>query len=154
MMIEVVLFGAPMGKQRGRTTGNSTRIYTPEKTLRFEAALAHEASIVMRGRPLLDGPLVVDVLAYMPVPISKPKAWREDALAGRIAPTKKPDFDNIAKLVDGLNMVVWVDDAQIVDGRSRKFYSDRPRFVVRVRPWAFEPTVQYGLGPCAEGIFA
>lgn len=51
----------------------------------------------------------------------------------KIRPTKKPDFDNIGKVIcDALNKIAYRDDSQIVDAQVRKFYSDRPRVVVTI----------------------
>ncbi|MBZ9706116.1 RusA family crossover junction endodeoxyribonuclease [Mesorhizobium sp. ESP7-2] len=131
--IIVELAGAPMAKERVRVT-KTGHAYTPERTVNYEARLAHAAQIVMNGRPLLDGPLEVLVETYMPVPESKPKKWKDAALSGQIRPTKKPDWDNFGKILDSMNLIVWADDAQIVDGRVVKWYSARPRMVVVVRP--------------------
>lgn len=131
-MIRIELAGPPMGKERVRFSRATGRTYTPERTLNYEARLAHAAQQAMVGRPLLDGPLDVLVEIYMAVPESKPKRWKADALAGKTRPTKKPDADNFAKVLDALNMIVWADDSQIVELRVRKFYSERPRFVTSV----------------------
>ena len=130
--IRIELAGAPMGKERVRVT-KTGHAYTPERTVNFEARLAHAAQAVMDGRPLLDGPLSVIVQAFMPVAASKPKKFQEAALLGSIRPTKKPDWDNFGKMLDALNLIVWADDAQIVDGRVLKWYSARPRLVVTVQ---------------------
>lgn len=114
--------------------------YTPERTVNYESRLALAAQQAMAGRALLDGPLEVHVSAFMPVAESKPKKWRAAALAGEIRPTKKPDWDNFGKILDALNLVVWVDDSQIVDGRVQKFYSDQPRMEIIVRPLQPQPT--------------
>ncbi len=55
-------------------------------------------------------------------------------LNGIIRPTKRPDFDNIGKIIcDSLNMIAYHDDSAIVDGRVRKFYSDVPRVEVIIK---------------------
>lgn len=132
-MIEITLAGAPMGKERVRFVKATGRTFTPERTVNYESRLAYAAQQVMGDRPLLGGPLSVDVVAYMPVAESKPRKWKAAALAGEIRPTKKPDWDNFGKILDALNLVVWADDAQIVDGRVQKFYSEAPRMEIRVR---------------------
>lgn len=132
-MIEIILAGVPVGKGRPRFVKSTGSAFTPEKTVRFEDRLSIVAQEAMAGRAPLDGPLELYVEIRMPVPLSKPKRWRDAALAGLIRPTKKPDWDNFAKTVDALNMIVWVDDAQIVDGRVRKIYHEAPAFVARVR---------------------
>ena len=134
-MIEIVLAGAPMGKERIRVT-RAGHAYTPERTVNFESRLAAEAQRVMGDRPLLDGPLAVVVTAAMPIPESKPKKWKAAALAQVERPTKKPDWDNFGKMLDALNLIVWADDSQIVDGRVEKFYSDKPH--LRVQVWRIE----------------
>lgn len=131
-MIEIVLAGEPVGKGRPRFVKATGRAFTPEKTVRFEDRLAVVAQEVMAGRPLLDGPLKVVVEAKMQVPKSKPQRWITAALTGAIRPVKKPDWDNFGKILDALNLVVWTDDAQIVDGRVLKFYSNRPELRVIV----------------------
>lgn len=131
-MIEIVLAGPPMAKQRVRVT-KTGHAYAPERTLTYEARLAHAAQVAMAGRPLLEGPLAVDVEVRMPVPASKPKKWQAAALAGQERPVKKPDADNFAKVLDALNLIVWADDSQIVDLHVKKVYHTAPAFVARVR---------------------
>ena len=83
------------------------------------------------ARPL-DGPIVVCVEAYMPIPQSWSQRKRADALSGKILPTTKPDIDNLQKCLDALNNVVWLDDKQIVTSLVSKRYSADPRFVNKV----------------------
>lgn len=142
-MIEIVLNGAPMGKERVRFVKATGRTFTPERTVNYEGRLALAAQNVMAGRPLLEGALRVLVQVFMPVPASKPKKWQAAALAGEVRPTKKPDADNFAKMLDALNMVVWVDDSQIVDLTVSKNYSASPRMLIQVSPMNRQ-----------EGIFA
>jgi len=131
--LTVELSGAPMGKERVRFVKTTGRTFTPERTLTFEARLAHAAQIAMAGRALFEGPLTMIVEAFMPIAASKPKKWRAAALAGAERPTKKPDWDNIGKIVsDALNLIVYQDDAQIVDGRTLKWFSANPRVVVTI----------------------
>lgn len=86
---------------------------------------------MMRGRPLLTGPLDVRIKAYVSIPVSKSKKWRERALAGSVFPVKKPDGDNVIKgLLDALNLIVWVDDCQAVDITFTKRYSENPRIEI------------------------
>lgn len=123
-----------MAKERVRVTrqGNA---YTPQRTLNYEARLAWAAQEVMAGRPPLEGPVALDLSVFMPIAVSKPKKWKAAALAGAIWPTKKPDLDNVMKIAtDACNLIVWVDDAQIVESTLRKSYCDQPRIEMKVRP--------------------
>lgn len=81
----------------------------------------------MEGREQLDGPLLVRVNAFMPIPKSLNKAKTAAAIIGELRPTTKPDVDNFAKVVDALNGIVWRDDSQVVQLTVAKHYSDRPR---------------------------
>ena len=74
------------------------------------------------------------IIAYMRIPNSTSKKKKNLMRRGMIRPTKKPDIDNIFKVVaDALNGVAYPDDKSIVDCQVRKFYSDRPRLMVIVR---------------------
>ena len=154
-MIEIVLLGAPRGKERPRLT-RAGHAYTPEKTRSYEAALKYAAEQAMAGRAPLSGPLLVDMVALMPIPQSWPKKRQEAARNGTELPTKKPDWDNFGKVVDACNLVVWVDDAQIICGTVSKFYHDKPMLAIRVTPLTFSAEL-----PCwirahvgqHEGIF-
>ena len=131
--IVIVMSGDPVPKGRPRFNRKTGATYTPEKTATYENRLAWAAQSVMRGRPLLTGALDVRIVSYRSVPVSKSKRWKADALLGAIRPTGRPDWDNLGKIVDALNRVVWADDSQIVDGRVQKFYSDQPRIEIFVR---------------------
>lgn len=54
-------------------------------------------------------------------------------MSGLLAPATRPDFDNCSKMVDALNGIVWIDDAQVVTAVIHKRYSDQPRLVIDVR---------------------
>lgn len=131
-MIEIYLAGEPIGKGRPRFVKATGRAFTPERTVRFEDRLSLAAQSAMNGRPLLEGPLRVHVIATMSIPVSKSKKWKVDVAAGLIRPLRKPDLDNIAKSLDACNLVVWSDDAQIVDLRVEKYYGEQPSFLAKV----------------------
>lgn len=130
--LTITVVGTPLGKGRPRFHRASGRAYTPEKTRNFETNLKLAAQDVMAGRPPLAGPLYVMVEAYFPIPQSWSKKKRDQAEAGTIRPTTKPDWENIAKMLDAFNQVVWIDDAQIIHGAIAKHYSNQPRLRVDV----------------------
>lgn len=107
--------GKPAAKGRPRATRQG-RVYTPQETVSAEQAVQTEW--IAAGRPRLpDGPISLFVAARFARPAGH---WRTDgslsAAGGRShAPTKRPDCDNIGKLIaDALNGRAWSDDAQIV----------------------------------------
>jgi Holliday junction resolvase RusA-like endonuclease len=132
--IIIELAGEPRGKARPRFARRSGHAYTPQRTASYEACLRHEAALAMRGEPPLEGALRVQVAAHFAIPASWSGKKKAAALAGEIRPTKRPDIDNVAKMLDGLNGIVFGDDAQIVSAVIEKLYSDRPRLRVEVVP--------------------
>lgn len=128
--------GEPVAKARARATmiAGRARMYTPAKTERFEARVALFAQQAMAGRPPLEGAVALTVVALFPVSESWPKKRKAAALEGRELHTKKPDLDNIIKAVkDGMNGIVWRDDAQVAILREcRKGYDALPRVHVMV----------------------
>lgn len=132
--IRIELPGPPRGKGRPRFVRATGRTYTPAETASYEGALKLAAQRVMGNRPPLDEALDVLFVAVFPVPASWSRKKREAALAGEIRPTVKPDGDNILKVSDALNEVVWRDDKSIVEATVQKFYGSRPRLVIEVMP--------------------
>jgi Holliday junction resolvase RusA-like endonuclease len=107
--------------------------YPDPDTAAYEATLAQAAKLFMRGKAPSARPLVLLVHAFKPIPPSWSNRDRDLALAGGILPTSRPDGDNYLKIVDALNGIVWIDDAQVVDGRVIKRYSARPALRIEVR---------------------
>ena len=88
------------------------------------------------------GELLLGVRAYLEVPKSRPKKFREAALAGDIRPTGKPDLDNILKhLKDVGTGIFWGDDRQVVGyiGATGKYYAEVPHYEVVI---GFKPELQ------------
>lgn len=67
-------------------------------------------------------------------PNTDAKAKRMEMLLGHIRPAKKPDCDNVAKIIcDALNGCAYKDDAQIVRCTVVKYYSETPRVEVNIQ---------------------
>lgn len=125
----------PVGQMRARSTaiGGHARTYKHATQKRAEDKLLAFAVQHKPSTPL-DGQLEVTIDAYMPIPASMTKLKRVQAMNGELRPAKKPDADNIAKmLLDCFNGVFWTDDKNIVGLLVRKFYSDSPRWEVEIR---------------------
>lgn len=131
--IVITLAGEPKGKGRPRFVRSTGHAYTPAQTRSYETMLRLAAQEVMAGRIPVDGPLEVEVLACMPIPVSWPKGKRAGAIAGTVKPTSRPDCDNLVKMLDSFNEVVWRDDKQVVSCRVAKIYSEKPCLRVEVR---------------------
>lgn len=133
MKIRFTVDGIPKGKERPRVVGS--RAYTPNQTVSYEQLVAWQYRINSKGFTFpLGVPLDLRIIAYYQIPRSESKKRKELMRARLLRPTLKPDYDNIAKIIaDSLNGIAYRDDAQIVDGYVRKFYSDKPRVVVTIQ---------------------
>lgn len=128
--------GEPVAKGRPRFArrGNFVSTYTPTKTKDYEAKVRGLAMEAMQGRSPLDTPILAVIKICMPVPVSYSKARRQACLDTRELPTKKPDWDNVAKAItDSLNGIVYVDDSQIVSVYITKRYGTEAGVDVTIR---------------------
>lgn len=128
--------GQPVGKGRPRAAkrGKHIQLYTPEKTASYENLVATAAHGSMRGAEPIKGACYVDMDIRLMVPVSWSEKRRNQALEGRVFPTKKPDLDNILKAVfDAINGIVWEDDVQAVYVQAVKRYGAVPGVHVNVK---------------------
>lgn len=137
MKLKFVVLGEPAGKGRPRftTAGPYVKTYTPEKTVNYENLVKLEYQRQCKDRRFADGDAIdLRITAYYSIPKSASKKKRLLMLCHAIRPMKKPDNDNVVKVIqDALNLVAFHDDVQIVDCQLRKFYSDRPRVEVTLQ---------------------
>ena len=130
--IRIVIPGVPVAKGRPRVTRQG-RAYTPAKTMAWEQMAAWEAAAQMQGRRMLEGPVQVSIVASWPIPVSWPQWRKRAALQGRVAHTRKPDGDNVAKAVlDALQDVVFGDDSGVVRLQVTKCWDQTGQVLVDV----------------------
>jgi Holliday junction resolvase RusA-like endonuclease len=120
MEIRFTVRGNPTPKARPRVTVKAqtgrVHAYTPRRTKAWEAKVRDEAQAAMQGRPPWTGPVGVELWI-----------WRADR--------RRADADNIEKGVsDACNLVVWVDDAQVVEMHRHKGV-DRENPRIEIRAW-------------------
>lgn len=115
-------------------TKKQTR-YTPKETTSYENLVKLFYNEAAKGKMFPEGAMLdVRIIAYYEIPKSTSKKKRREMLEHRIRPTKKPDWDNIGKIVcDSLNLVAYHDDSAVVDAQVRKFYSETPRVDVMIK---------------------
>lgn len=81
----------------------------------------------------LEGSLEIRVIFYRSIQKSISKKEHLRRQFWRSLPEVKPDVDNYIKsFLDGLNGVIWRDDAQITDIQAKKRYSEKPRIELEV----------------------
>lgn len=127
--------GEPQGKGRPRVVRNGafTRTYTPEKTATYENLIKLEFQRQCSSQYIGDGPVSMRVICFYGLAGSDSKRKRQAKLDGAIRPTKKPDCDNVGKVVaDSLNGIAYKDDAQIVSMTIDKFFAEIPRVEVTI----------------------
>ena len=127
--MKLIIPGTPIAKGRPRLSKWGT--YTPEKTVNYETLI--KELFIISNQKKLDGALVLVAKAYFPITKSTSKKNRAKMISGEIHHTKKPDYDNISKIIgDALNGLAYDDDSQIVDGRLIKSYSEEPRLEIEI----------------------
>ena len=125
--ISFVVPGVPVGKGRPKFArrGNFVTAYTPEKTASYENLVKVYAAQAMKGRPPIEGAVLVTIAFYVSPPASWSQKKQTSALNGGIFPTSKPDLDNCIKgIFDACNEIVFRDDKQAVDLVVKKRYAE------------------------------
>lgn len=125
-MVTFEVPGDPHGKGRPKFArrGNFVQTYTDAKTVSYEDLVRFHANIAMIDLAPIEGPVAVYIYIKLAVPKSYSKKRTEACLSGLERPTKKPDWDNVAKSIcDAMNGIVYQDDTQIVDAYVTKVYA-------------------------------
>jgi len=132
MVFEIL--GTPRGKGRPRfkRMGKFTATYTDSQTANYEDSVRWEYLAAAKGK-VFDGPIQMNIVVYHEIPKSASPTKAGRMRQGLILPTKKPDADNVAKIIaDALNKVAYKDDTQIVNLSVIKSYADMPKTVVEI----------------------
>lgn len=133
--MEFIVEGNPQGKARPRFSQKSGTVYTPAKTAKYEK-LIRKAFLAAGGKTIPSDCYVgITVDAYFQIPKSYTKGKRLACQYNVYRPAKKPDIDNVLKVVmDALNVVAYVDDKQVVSVTCRKYYTQGGGYIkVNVR---------------------
>lgn len=129
ILVKFSIPGQTQGKGRARTTKFGS--YTPEKTVLYENLIKINYQQVTNK--YFEGPLKITINAYYEPPKSTSKKQRTAMLEGAIKPTKKPDIDNIAKVVlDALNGIAYRDDTQVIELIVNKSYGQLAKVEVTI----------------------
>lgn len=135
MNIELVIPGKPMGKERPRAVrrGKFIGTYTPVKTVNYETYIKELFAVRYPDFIPLEGELMIHLTIWSPIPKSTSKKKKMLMLDGMIRPGKKPDIDQVLKIVmDALETVAYKNDNQFVGAVIAKYYSDRPRLQIKI----------------------
>lgn len=139
MKIEFTVPGEAKGKGRPRfsTAGKYPKAYTPKETASYENLV--RVIYMDGGYQKFDGAVKVSITAYFQPPSSASKKKRAEMLNGIIPCVKKPDADNIGKLIcDALNGFAYDDDKQVVELEVAKRYGATAKVDVVLTEWGTE----------------
>lgn len=120
-MIEITVRGqpAPQGSKKfvGMVGGHGMMAESSKKVKPWRQDVVAAAVEVMRGRAMLDGPLIATMTFTLPKPAGAPKTRRT-------WPSKKPDASKLARSTEDAltDAGVWVDDARVVTLIVNKVY--------------------------------
>lgn len=134
MKVTFFVPGEPRGKGRPRFNRSAGAAYTDRETKAYEETIVAFFRKSYGGFRYPDTAfLSVSVTALLPIPKSATKAQRAAMAAGETLPSRKPDVDNVQKVVlDALNGVAYKDDARVVDLHGYKRYSITPGLLVEI----------------------
>ena len=110
----VVVEGKIKGKARPRFNTKTGRAFTPGDTITYENWI--KCCYQEQDGKFINGPVKARIEVYYKIPKSYTKKRVQSIRDGLEMPLKKPDSDNIAKIVlDSLNKIAFDDDAQVVE---------------------------------------
>lgn len=136
MVYEFEMIGEPVGKARPRMNTRTGRAYTPTNTKLYEYSLRQW---FIREYPYfvpIESRVKVTIIAYFGIPKSTSKKKAAEMIVGNISPTKKPDADNIIKIVlDAMNNFAFKDDTQVTKLEIEKKYDNTPRIYIKVEEY-------------------
>lgn len=136
MAIRFTVPGEPKGKARPRIFTNKageSQAVTPQDTLSYENLVRWIFNNTMESKKL-NGEIEAKIVAMYSIPKSMTKKNRQLIDEGKLHPTKKPDLDNVAKIIlDSLNKIAFDDDSQVTRLIVEKHFSDEPRVEVTLR---------------------
>lgn len=136
MMYEFEMIGDIVGKARPRMNTRTGRAYTPTNTKLYEYSLRQW---FIREYPYfkpLENRVKVSIVAYFDIPKSTSKKKKTEMLKDNISPTKKPDIDNIIKIVlDAMNKFAFKDDTQVTKLEVEKKYAETPKIYVKIEEY-------------------
>lgn len=136
MKYEFEVVGDIKGKARPRMNTLTGATYTPNNTKDYENLIRQYFKIKYPRYIPFENRVSVNIKAYFKILKNTSKKSAELMLNGMISPTKKPDIDNITKVVlDALNKMAFKDDNQITRLNVEKFYGEQEKIVIEIEEY-------------------
>lgn len=125
-----------IGKGRPRLNSYTGQVYTPTRTKDYESLVEQYFLLKYPRYKTIEGRVKVSIVGYFEIPKSTSKSMKEQMLQNKISPTKKPDIDNVVKIVlDAMNKFAFKDDTQITKIEVEKIYSDIEKLYVKIEEY-------------------
>ena len=136
MIYEFEVPGKVIGKGRPRLNTYTGIVYTPNKTKDYETLVEQYFLLKYPKFKILEGRIKVSIIAYFSIPKVTKKSDVNEMLCNSISPTKKPDIDNIVKVVlDSMNKFAFKDDNQITKLEVEKKYSLEDKIYIKIEEY-------------------
>lgn len=136
MIYEFEIPGKIIGKGRPRLNSYTGAVYTPTRTKDYENLVMQYFMIKYPKFKQLEGRVSVEIVANFEVPKSTKKQDKILMLENKINPIKKPDIDNIVKIIlDAMNEIAFKDDTQITKLNVEKKYSEAESVFVKIEEY-------------------
>lgn len=136
MKYEFEVPGTIKGKGRPRVNSYTGMIYTPTTTKDYESLIEQYFILKYPKYKTLEGRLAVNIIATFNIPKSTKKSDREKMIQNEISPNKKPDIDNIVKIIlDAMNKFAFKDDTQITKLSVEKIYGEEEKVHIEIEEY-------------------
>lgn len=136
MKYEFEVPGIIKGKGRPRVNSYTGIVYTPTTTKDYECLVEQYFLLKYPRFKTLEGRVSVDIKAIFNIPKTTKKQDREKMLENTISPTKKPDIDNIVKIIlDAMNKFAFKDDTQITKLSVEKMYGEEEKVIINIEEY-------------------
>lgn len=145
-IISFVLYEIPQTSHRGKARTFSrnnkllTQIYVPnaKANKNYMTEFIHSTFDSVK---LICTEMEIDIVFYLPTPVSLSNSHKIYCEEGLIRPMIKPDVDNVSKAyMDMCTSNLFLDDALVTDLHISKRYSIKPRVEVTIRYYEDLPT--------------
>ena len=131
LSLPFTVYGVPRPQGSKRHVGNGRMVESSQHVAEWRDLVALTASVEQAGRPLIEGPVIVDIIFGFGLPKRPGKRRSQDPHAQR------PDLDKLVRAVlDALTGVMYTDDSQVVELSARKVWVETGQdcAVIMVQP--------------------
>ncbi len=136
MKYEFEVPGTIKGKGRPRVNSYTGIVYTPTKTKDYEYLVEQYFLLKYPKFEPLEGRIAVSIAASFNIPKNTKKQEIGKMLDNSISPTKKPDIDNIVKIIlDAMNKFAFKDDTQITKLNVEKKYGTEEKVSIIIEEY-------------------